>query len=90
MHTLVNLDLFCCVSETTDRWIEEDSSGEVGVVELSEGSLLLEVPLHCCEVMLVFQLVEGLVGRAESVKFERSALAETQRLGQLSLLCIDG
>ena len=71
--------MFVC-SETIDRWIEVHTACEVCVGPLRERRLLLEVFLHLGEVLMLHELVEASVRRAEVIlaivvhcRFKRSS-----------------
>ena len=55
----------CVDSDATDRWIEEDSAGEVCIAPLCEGCLLLEVSFDRREVLLLEHVVDLLISRSE-------------------------
>ena len=61
------MGIFCMSidSDATDRWIEEDSTGEVCIAPLREGCLLLEVSLDRREVLLLEHVVDLLISRSE-------------------------
>ena len=52
-------------SDATDRRIKEDTSREVSVTPLCEGSLFLEVSLDCREILLLKHIVNLLISRLE-------------------------
>ena len=53
------------ISDATDRWIEEDTAGEVCIAPLGEGCLFLEVALDCRKVLLLEHVVNLLISRLE-------------------------
>lgn len=64
-HTSISLSISRTFSNATHRWVEENTTREVGVTPLGEGRLLLEVLLNGRKVLLHERVVVVLVSRPE-------------------------